>query len=178
MKCPDNLYTDLNQSSCNSCNITCKSCKGPLENDCLSCDIDSGFTLKNGFCLKEGSCPNGYIMQDYKSCLKPKQCIETAILNLPKIFNLELNPYIEKFIFKIKDSCTQYIQKFWIKWDDDSGFYEKAIKASDNSTYTILRDDLKETEISLRINIFYEKYSISSFNQTSILVLNNVIRLF
>lgn len=43
---PDNTFCVDN--ICFNCHSTCKSCKGPLESDCLSCY--DNFYLKNNYC--------------------------------------------------------------------------------------------------------------------------------
>jgi len=172
-KCPENFYPDYNLLTCNRCDISCKSCKGPSANDCLSCDLQTGFSIQDGYCTK-GGCPNGQILLENKKCLNLSKCIEMANLLMPKIFNLEMKPFIAKFVYKINNSCEEYKKNFCLKWDEKSSLYEKAIKSNDNLTYTIMRDDMLESEISLKINIYFDDFYLGNFNQTSIILLNKV----
>jgi len=180
-KCVENCpieyyYPDYNTLKCNICHLTCKTCQGPLVNECLSCDIESGLVLKNGYCIKEG-CPFGFILLDNNSCYGLKQCIELANLSVPNIFNIEADPFIAKFEFKIKEICASYKKGFEIMWDRNSTLFEKAVISKDNTIYLIKREDILEGILNLRINIFYNfKFLLISLNQTTVLVLNKVVR--
>jgi len=173
--CPlENYYADINTRKCSKCNVICKSCKGPQINDCLSCDLDSGLILKNGYCIKEG-CPPGFILIENNSCFGLIHCIEYASLFVPKIFNIAADAFIGKFDFKIKEICASFKKGFGIIWDRNSTMINKAVISADNTTYLLKREDLVESELNLRINVYYSnKFFLTSFNETSVLVLNKV----
>jgi len=172
--CPDGFYPDLSQGFCQNCNFSCSTCKGPLSNDCLTCDISSGKILKNGSCIKEG-CPNGTIMLPNLSCFGLAQCIDFANLSLPKLFNMELNPLIVKFTMSLKPICDDFKKGFGLSWDPKSNLYDKAKFSADNSTYTIDREIMEEGPLNLKLDVLYDnKFLLASFNQTTILLLNKV----
>jgi len=172
--CPDGFYPDLTQALCQSCNLSCMTCKGPMVNDCLSCDNSSGKVLKNGSCITEG-CPKGSIMLPNQSCFALAQCIDFANLSMPKIFNMESDPFIVKFTINLKNICDDYKKGFWFSWDAKSNFYDKAKFSADNSTYTIERDDMIEGPVNLKLDVLYDKnLFLASFNQTTILLMNKV----
>lgn len=171
--CPDSYYTDYNQNFCNRCHYSCVTCRGPKINDCITCNSEQGFYINNGYCIREG-CPELYEQLDNNSCLSIFQCIENAQLSLPKIFNIELNPLIAKFDFKIKDKCLKYQKGFSLKGNSISTLYQKAILSGDNTTLRINNDDLIEGELYLNVDLIYKDKLISGDSQTSLLVLNKV----
>ena len=169
------FYADFNQGLCLRCHNSCVNCKGGFSWDCISCDADNGLSLKNGSCLKEG-CPNGSVVLENRSCLNLAQCIEAESLFMPRIFNMELDPLVVKISLKIKEVCLDYKKGFGLIWDPNSSLYDIALASADNNTLTIPRDGMKEGLVNLKLDIMYEnRLTLTSFNQTTVLVLNKVI---
>jgi len=62
LDCGSGFYADSNIRECLPCDSTCKTCSGPLNSDCITCDIQKGlikYTNDPGFCLK-AFCNDGY----------------------------------------------------------------------------------------------------------------------
>jgi len=173
-KCPIGYYADITQGLCQKCHFSCKSCQGGFPMNCLTCDPENGLSLKSGFCFREG-CPIGSIMLENRSCLNLGQCIESANLSMPKIFNIELEPLIAKVNLKIKAICDDYKKAFGFSWDQKSTLFDKALISSDNSTLSIPRDEIQEGLVNLKVDVVYDnKFYLASFNQTAVLILNKV----
>ncbi|EAR84803.2 zinc finger lsd1 subclass family protein (macronuclear) [Tetrahymena thermophila SB210] len=55
-QCQDGQYQDLQNKACKPCNIKCKTCQGPLDSDCLSCNPP--LVLQGTNCQQ--NCDKGY----------------------------------------------------------------------------------------------------------------------
>jgi proprotein convertase subtilisin/kexin type 5 len=51
---------------CDACHLTCGTCSGPNNNQCLTCS-DVTYNFKNGTCCKDSACPKG-LYQKGASC--------------------------------------------------------------------------------------------------------------
>ncbi|KAL4455280.1 hypothetical protein ABPG74_012432 [Tetrahymena malaccensis] len=56
LTCPDGYYRDTNARICRQCDITCLTCTGPQQNQCLTCGQNFPIYFQ-GFCLNQ--CPLG-----------------------------------------------------------------------------------------------------------------------
>ena len=59
-KCPAGKYGEESDKSnlCKQCHVTCKTCSGPSEFHCLSCESEL-YLSGNGACLARSNCPEG-----------------------------------------------------------------------------------------------------------------------
>ncbi|EAS04000.3 EGF-like domain protein (macronuclear) [Tetrahymena thermophila SB210] len=62
--CPSNQYDKIGDPTCYDCKISCLTCKGPNDNDCLTCP-DPNMQLVNGQC----QCKTGYYSPTDNQCL-------------------------------------------------------------------------------------------------------------
>ena len=99
MKCPEGSYAEEKTITCESCDSTCKTCRGPAFTDCLSFKTIGNKNYffynfqcleicpKNYFTHEESwtciqSCPYQYYgIQETKKCEKVKSCANTQFLD-------------------------------------------------------------------------------------------------
>lgn len=67
--CREGFFVDEENRECEPCHRTCRTCGGPLYNDCDSCE--TGYTLEDGECVegKKQSCPEKHFRNSTKKPL-------------------------------------------------------------------------------------------------------------
>lgn len=129
--CPDDHYEIKKNLTCGACSNACKTCNGPNENQCLSCENNLFFVSDSSRCVE--ICPNYYFGDELKmqcskcseDCLKCKNynyCLECNNLSLlidnkcKKINEIQVklaevhNPY--KFRLDLTEKWDYFLENF------------------------------------------------------------------
>ena len=111
-----------------------------------------------------------------RHCFKLDNCITFANIDVPKIFSLESKPLIARFSIKIGDECIKIKDNFKFRWNKESFGFKKAIINSEDFSYTIKFEDLKQGKFEILGDIFYKENHLKKMYATTTLVLYKVIK--
>ena len=176
-KSPDGFYIDKNVKKILICDKSCITCKGPLNKDCISCDDNKGLIYNKGYCIND-SCPEGLIKIENNVCLDLKTCINSMILSLDNIFNIELTPMIINLIYSLKSECIKLNTDIKIKWDYSTSFYDKSKITNFDKTFTVESEYLNEGIMYVKVDLIYKNLILGNIEKQSLLVFNKVTKFF
>ena len=139
-----NYYLDENFAIFCKCNRNCKTCFGPLEDNCLSCPYENMY-LNNGTCL----CINGtYMTKDfrgnnycedcYKNCLTCKEGGNETNMNCDSCLEDKIKNDKECYTIFDEDSKSFYISENDSIISSCYELYQKYIKENSNECITDL----------------------------------------
>jgi hypothetical protein len=152
------------------CNEECNTCDGPNLDNCLSCKKD-GFEISNGKCLKINKCPSGFLNYNEK-CIEQSKCSKS--LNVPKIFDIDLNPLIISLLDNLSDECRIFQERINYRWNKESYLFNIANISNNNSTYSIDSNYLETGNKFFSIDIFFDNEFFETIKGNIVLVNRNV----
>jgi len=164
-KCPNGFYGDNSDNICKSCDKTCLTCKGKLENECLSCNLANGVKLLKGYC--SNSCPGSMVRKkNSDECNDINICFDSLILKVPKIFSIQLTNYIANVTYKLNVRCNGLAADIVVVWSP----IQDAVFSADNMTVEIPVNKLKDGIIDLSVDINYNGNLIKNLTGKSFLL--------
>lgn len=152
---------------CGNCHKTCKSCNGPKESDCISCEKD--IIIENGKCIDK-ACGMDLVKNEKGKCINILECFNYFEINIPKIFFIESDDFIAKLIYDLKNDCSEYKDGIKIKWNEIKNSYLK----KDNSKLIIPVKYLKEGVLNFKVEIFFKDIFIKRIFESSVLNISEV----
>lgn len=168
-KCTDGSYAELSDNTCQNCDQSCLTCKGKSESDCLSCVQKPSIKFIKGYCTDK--CPGNMIKRkNSDDCIDINGCFDSLIFTIPKMFNIQINNYKATLIYKLKTNCADLSSDIKINWIP----FPDAFISVDKSTLEIPVDKLKDGNISLTVELYYNLSLIKSFTGSSFLIINKV----
>ncbi|KRX01807.1 Insulin-like growth factor binding protein, N-terminal [Pseudocohnilembus persalinus] len=125
--CDDGFYVDTTTKICRKCHVDCKTCSGPDQDECSTCDIDKPLLL-SGFCFS--NCPEGsFYDEETKDCLCDNSC---TTCSYSSISGIQCSVCAEADTYIQGSKCVQSQNCLYGTFaDDDTGACETSCVNTD-----------------------------------------------
>ena len=157
--CNDGEY--LSNGNCLPCNQLCKTCKGPNNNDCLSCDPLFFKTIVNGKCNSGCLDVETFIKGN---CVNIQKCINIFSINTPDTYDTS-NPNFKisiKFEMNLILNCPT-VSDFNLIWTNTYG----GTVSANNQTVIIDCSTFVDVPISFELKLNYGTMLIQTISDTT-----------